>query len=234
MTNFDRIDFGRAVMRILSLIFTILAAAWVAPAAAATEEGWRLEKDSDGIQIYTRAVEGWSIREIRAVTRIPARLSSVVAVIHDVPATRELNDLVSKADVQNRESDTRYRVYMVIGMPWPLSDRDVLNQREIKQDKNTFSVTISDVAVQDVNPPRTGLVRMVRSRQQWVLTPGSDGHVAVELRILTDPNGPIPASIINTMAVGAPFKTLSKLRELTQRAEYANAKLPFIKEAAGS
>lgn len=220
-------------MRILSLIFTVLATAWVAQAAAATEDGWRLEKDNDGIQIYTRAVEGWSIREIRGVTRIPARLSSVVAVIDDVPATRELNDLVSRAEMQNRESDTRYRVYTVITMPWPLSKRDILNQREITQDKNTFAVTISDVAAQDVNPPRSGLVRM-DSRQQWVLTPGSDGQVAVELRILTDPNGPIPASIINAMAVGAPFKTLSKLRELTQRAEYANAKLPFIKEPTGS
>jgi hypothetical protein len=218
-------------MRRLVWVFTVFAIAWACPNAWSNGDGWQLEKDKDGIQVFTRAVEGWSVREFRGVTRIAARLSSLVAVIHDIPASRELTDVVSEAEIQHRESDTRYQVYSAMKMPWPIADRDILNQREITQDKNSLAVTITDVAIQDA-APRKGLIRIVNSRTQWTLAPTPEGSVLVEMRTLSDPGGPIPAPVINAMSVSTPLKTLSKLKEMVQRAEYAHAKLPFIEEAA--
>ncbi len=220
-------------MRILSLAFALLAATLVTTAWS-NDEPWKLEKDKDGIQVYTRAVDGWSIREIRGIVRLPARLSSAVAVVCDVAAAHELNDVIAAAEVRQRDSDTRYQVYSSMKMPWPINDREILNQREITQDESTLAVTVTDIAIEDQAPPKKGVVRIVKSRQQWIVTPGQDGQVTVEMRALTDPAGPIPAPIVNTMSVGAPFKTMSKLKELVQRPEYQRAKLPFIKDAAGA
>jgi len=121
----------------------VLAGMLVLPAFASAEDTWRLEKDKDGIQVYTRAVDGWSIREMRGVARIPGRLSCFVAVIDDIPAIHELNEMVSTSSIPHRDSDTQYQLYSTIKMPWPLSDRDVLNLRTIVQDGNTLAVTIT-------------------------------------------------------------------------------------------
>jgi hypothetical protein len=218
--------FADDVARLLMIVVLLLAS----PFARATEADWKLEKDADGIQIYTRAVDGWQIREMRGVTRVDARLASVVAVIHDVSALHELSDVVASSEIRKHESDTRYQVYSMMKMPWPVSNRDILNQRSIAQDPTTLVVTIVDTATEDQLPLKNDYVRILKSRQQWTLTPQAGGGVAVETRTLSDPNGPIPAALINSMAVSTPFKTLSKLKQMAQRPAYAQATLAFIKE----
>ena len=218
-------------MRICFYVLSFLVVALASPSGWSDGEVWRLEKDKDGIQVYTRAVEGWSIREFKGVTRIRAALSSLVAVIDDISASHELTDVVSEAQIEHRESDTRYQVYSAMKMPWPIADRDILNQREIVQDGNSLAVTITDVAIEDPSPHRKGLVHILKSHSQWLLVPTPDGSILVEMQTLSDPAG-IPASIINVMSVNTPFVTLSKLREMAQRAQYVHAKLPFIEDAA--
>ncbi len=213
---------------LLTLLFLVLSA----PFARAADDGWRLEKDEDGIQVYTRAVQGQKIREIRGTVRVQARLSAVAAVLTDVPATPQLSDAIGEAQVLQRQSASRYQVYQLLKMPWPLDNRDIVSQREIRQDAQTLAVTIADAATPEAIPPKAGIVRIQKSRQQWSLTPQADGSVLAEMRAMTDPAGPIPASVINSMSVGAPFKSLQKLRTLAQQPKYRDARLEFIKEPA--
>ena len=220
-------------VRLLRFCLTLLLAI-TGPVLAAGEE-WRLEKDQDGIQVSTRAVDGWSIREMRGTAQFHGRLASLVAVIDDVAASPELNEFVMKSSVERRDSDTRYQVYSLTKMPWPLADRDVLTQREIVQDETTLEVTITDAATKDAMPVKNGLVRMTKSRTRWTLTPTADGSVSIELRILSDPGGAIPTSLLNAMSVSAPFNMISRLKKMAQRPQYAQARFAFIKEvAAGS
>ncbi|MDR3417278.1 MAG: START domain-containing protein [Nevskia sp.] len=210
------------------VVASLLLVLWWA--AASADEAWRLEKDEDGIQIYSRAVDGWDIREIRGLTTFHGRLSSLVAVIDDPATGPALNKFVAESTVTQRDSDTRYRLYNLTRMPWPLSDRDVLNQREITQDTATHAVTIIDNATDGLLPPKNGLVRIVRSRQLWSFTPKGNGDVQVELRWLSDPNGPIPSTLINALSVSTPFHTIDRLRQIAQRPQYAQARLAFIAE----
>jgi hypothetical protein len=219
-------------MRLTKHILAIAATTLLATSVSAIAEEWHEEKDQDGIQVYTRAVEGWSMREMRGVATISARLSSLVAVIDDVPSLPKLNDSVATAEVKNRVSDTRYQIYSTMRVPWPLSNRDVLTQREITQDKTTLTVTITEAATQDVMPEREGYVRISRSQQKWILVPTPGGPVEVEVRTLSDPAGPIPSSLVNAASVSIPFKMIQKLRELAQQSRYVRATMPFIQEPA--
>lgn len=196
----------------------------------ADEDGWTLEKDEDGTQIHSRAVDGWEIREIRGRARFEGRLSSLVAVLEDGEAAPRLNEFVEHWAVLHRDSDTRYQVYAQTDMPWPLKDRDVVMQREISQDAETGVVTIKDNAVPDVEPEKKGLVRIVRSHQTWTLTPNADGTVSIELRMLSDPAGPIPSALINALSVGTPFKTIAELKALAQEPRYAEAQVAFVSD----
>jgi hypothetical protein len=224
ITRFCRLLLGAPGLAAL-LVAGVFASSLAWPAGE-----WRMEKDQDGIQIYSRQVEGWSIREFKGVTRIDARLSSVVAVINDIEASREMMQLPTDASIYDRESDTRYRWYSKVDMPWPMTDRDILNQREIVQGTGSGSVTITDTALKDVLPRKKGLIRLERSSQVWTLTPEAGGQITAEVRILSDPAGPIPVAFINAMSVDTPFGMLAKLKGIVKREKYAQAKLPFINE----
>src|SRR3546814_16582030 len=82
-------------------------------------------------------------------------------------------------------------------MPWPVSNRDIVNQREIRQDPVTKVVTIIDTALPDAEP-RKDYVRIVKSHQQWRLPPTADGQTTVQIQLLSDPGG-IPAALITAM-----------------------------------
>src|SRR3546814_17415502 len=82
---------------LLSLPFALLVAGVAASAIA--DDGWKLEKDADGIRIESRAAPGWSIHEMRGTARRDAPLAAVAAVLADVPAIPKLNDVVDQAEL---------------------------------------------------------------------------------------------------------------------------------------
>ncbi|MFT4046431.1 MAG: hypothetical protein QM661_06995 [Solimonas sp.] len=86
-------------------------------AAVATDAAWTLEKEADGIRIESRAVPGRSVHEIRGTARVPAPLPAVVAVLDDVSAIPQLNDMVAEARIVRRDSTTHYRLYAAMKMP---------------------------------------------------------------------------------------------------------------------
>jgi len=60
-----------------------------------------LQRDRNGIQVYTRAVEGSPYNEVRAVTVMEnLRLSALVALIEDDPACADWAD--GKVEIQNQ------------------------------------------------------------------------------------------------------------------------------------
>lgn len=196
---------------------------WAVDPAIADSE-WRVDRNKDGIRIESRTVTGWDIREIRGTTEYAGPISSLLGVINDASAAPRLNEIVSQSSITQRAADGSQQVYMVLDMPWPLTDRDALMLRETKVDPQTGAVTIIDNAAQDaMHPVKDGLIRIVRSRNQWQLSPKPDGTILIELRMLSDPAGKIPASVINSLSVDAPFKTLSQLRTIATEAKYAGA-----------
>lgn len=195
---------------------------------------WREEKQQDGIRIESRAVEGWEIREMRGTAMFDGRLDSLVAVITDPTAAPRLNELVESSKVVQRDSATRYQVYTLTKMPWPLKDRDVLMQRQIERDARTGAVTIADQAASGTVPEKDGLVRIVRASNRWTFTPTADGKVRIEFVMLSDPAGPIPSSLINSMSVSTPLKTIAQLIALARQSPYAEAESLFAAETAAA
>ena len=61
---------------------------------AAEETAWELRRDRDGIQVFTRAVEGSPYDAVMATTVVQnVRLASLVALIEDFEACTEWADM---------------------------------------------------------------------------------------------------------------------------------------------
>ena len=200
----------------------------------ADDNAWTLRKDEDGIQIFTRSVDGSKYDEVRATTQIKGRVSSVVALLQDPAYVPKLNDIISLVRLHEQLAADESMVYMQMEMPWPVSDRDILTHRRVVQDDDSKVVTITELATTDVLPQEKGFIRVVQSRQQWTLTPHADGTVDLDWITHTDPNGSLPSSLVNYLSVGVPHGSMTVLRDAIESGEFADAQLPYVVEPQAS
>ena len=71
---------------------------------------------------------------------------------------------------------------------------------------------------------------MIESVQQWTLLPNDHGGVDVTWITHTDPNGPLPAKMVNWLSVGPPHESISVLRAAIEGGEFSDAQMSYVVE----
>ena len=172
---------------------------------------WKLEKDASGIQVYTRDVSTSSIKEYKATALIKTSLQSLVNKIIDGEHLKEWNYKTTKSSLLEKKSDNEYLVYMYNDLPWPAKNRDHIS--ELKLDVISNSLTkISIKSVPEKIIEKKGVIRVVNFSGFWLLEQTKLG-VMVTQQMYGDPGGSLPAFIVNSMLVNAPFNTFKQLKE---------------------
>jgi len=218
------------------------AALWHGAVFAAPDEaGWQLHHIEEGsagnaaIQVFMHQ-RGDQVPAFRVETRLQARLSSLVAVLMDsehmpewVHRTRRVNRLVS-------ERPTEGVSQVIVGMPWPLLDREAIVAWQLSQDVQTGVVTLAGRSAPEMLPPDPGRVRMPSFESTWRLAPLGGGEVAVRFEGLGDPGGSLASPLLRVFVDAAvwqsPLYTVSALRAQVALPRYADAAWPFIREPA--
>lgn len=200
--------------------------------ASAAEIGWNLRKDKHDIQVYSRPYAGSQYDAIRATTIVRGRLSSIVALLEDPQYVPKLNKVISRVELQQRLAPHTTLLYLQMDLPWPVRDRDILTRRVISQNAKNNVVRVEDTATREILAEKDGFIRVTQSTQVWTLTPLEGGRVMVEWITHTDPNGSLPASVVNWLSVGVPFETLEMLRQMIEAGEFHDVQIGFINEPA--
>lgn len=190
-----------------------LAVAVLLGCGSLAAEGWQLRRESAEIKIYTRQSQGSALNAVRIETRLPGPIDRVADLLID-PAKRSLwDDMCATVEVLSRSqlSNTAYFHY---AMPWPVADRDVVLATDIRRDED--GLTINSVALSSDYPPQPGRVRVSEAWYLWRLTPVSATATDVVAEMYMDPAGPIPAWLLNRLALSQPAKTIERLRVVLQ------------------
>lgn len=198
---------GRAVRRLKCALLLCLA-----PLASA-DDAWRLEREADGIRVWTRAVEDSPHRAIRARTLMASPMDAIVAVLQDTEACREWAQFCAEAHVHETIGEEEALIYTRNDLPWPIADRDVVFHVRWIRDAATGTVEMSAVATEGEMARQQGRVRLTDARSHWTLRPLDQG-IEVTTEAHVDPGGPVPAWLTNRLLVDAPFRTLQRLRTL--------------------
>lgn len=190
---------------------------------------WREEQNKDGIRVATASREGSPYRAFRGEVVIDAGLNSLMAVLDDTDGfTRWMFNCKEARLIYKPSLLDRYQ-YLVNDFPWPAADREMLIRNRISQDPETRVVSVSLEAyaaeslpesVRGRLPAGKGLVRVEELAGHFVLTPLADSRTAVEFQLHLDPNGDLPAGIVNALIVENPYETLKGLRELATLPKY--------------
>ena len=184
--------------------------------AFADETAWELKKDAEGIQVYTRKVEGSPIKEFKGIMVAKIPLDRVIAVFEDTPSACEwMHNCEEFKQLEEKSPDERI-FYLHQKLQWPVSDRDVVTYRIRKQDPQTKAVSYTFSEVPGLYPLQKDRVRMLFIRTLWRFTPREDGKVEVYYQVHLDPGGKIPKWVVNQLSVDVPFYTLERFRKFLQ------------------
>jgi len=175
-------------------------------------QDWTLEKDKEGIQIFTRKIEDYAIKEYKAITTLKTTIAKLTNLLKD---HENLKAWFVKCPVSKRlkkVSENEYYVYFLNDAPWPVSDRDNITKMTFELlDNGTQLIHLKGVP--DYLPEKSGIVRLPRMQAKWMFEPAANGMVKITQQVLADLGGNIPGWLVNFAIVEAPFETLYNLRK---------------------
>ena len=215
----------------MKLIFLIALSTYITPLTAENDSNiWKLKHDKNGVYVYSRKKEGSKHVVVRGETQVSASLNQLAALLRDPDACSEWADMCEKAFVHTRLSKYESYVYTYKNVPWPIANRDTLTHIVWSQDPQTKVVTMKGHALSGVLEEQKGALRITDANAVWKFKPLEHKRVEITVTAYVDPSGRSPAWLTNKIFEKSLYKTLKKIRRLSEKGRYKNAKVEFIDE----
>ena len=212
---------------VLALSICLMGSLQVQAQVEGIDYDWKLKTDKSGIKVFTSNVPGSAFRATLATMTVDAFPASIVALIMDLENCKKWIKSCKKARVLEDISATENYVYSVTSVPFPMKSRDMIGHVVWEVNSQTGKVTATGRAIPDRLELKKGLIRIEHADSNWHFTPLADGKTLVENYTHVDPNGPVPAFLVNLLLVGTPYNTFKGLRQRLKEGHYDNANLPF-------
>ena len=181
------------------------------------QNDWELVKQGNGVQVYTRQVEGSSLKEFRAIMYVDATVESAVALFEDTDNFCNWFDSCGEARTVRQIAPNQWVNYFVSEQPIGVSDRDMYIQVTVQKDDGDGSVTASMVGVPTFGPVQSGRVRVQQLRGFWRFAPQDDGRLLVIYQVHSEPGGSIPSWVANLAVTDGPLATLTNMKSQFSR-----------------
>ena len=202
-------------------------------AANAVDDDWRPVFEKDDIAVYARVHPDTDVREYKAEAILDEDISSVSAVLDNIPAAVEWFPFCRFAGLIDETDDGRKIIVNVADLPWPFQDRyAVFSSRKSgsavsKQIVINFQID-EDSLARKVDPlvDTDGMVRVSFMKGQWTLTMLDRNKTEVVYTVCADAGGSIPGWLITTFFDSTPYKTLENLKQYVKKCNAQRSDMP--------
>ena len=177
------------------------------------EGDWKLEKDKEGIKVYTRKAVGSTIKDSRAEMQLTADPEVIFKAISDATNHVKWMDRCAASKILEQTSSSEYIVYYEADAPWPVSDRDLIARWNIERKKDG-SIILKSKGIPEHLPEKDGFIRVPEISTQWEIHPAENGKVNLVYYNHASAGGSIPDWLANSTATDSPFVTFKNLREM--------------------
>jgi hypothetical protein len=204
-----------ATRQTLTAIACGLLAVITAPAAMCEEALWELLQQDKDINIYSRPVDGSSYNEVKATVLINAPLTHVSTFLGDGNGCAKWRTKCKSSEVIKLVSEHERYLYMVLDLPWPATDRDVVLHSTTTIDAQVKTATVNLQSSSSHYPPS----KFVRAETSGQIVIRAVGEKQVEFTYImhTELGGSLPVGIVNSELADGAFADLSLLRQLAER-----------------
>ena len=189
------------------------------------QEDWKLQKNKDGIQVYSAEVPDSKIRAIKVVANYEASPGEIADIVMDINTSTEWVSHLKSCYVIKRVSQNELYYYGEVKLPWPALNRDFVAHLTRNENMETRTITIDGPAVAGLVPEKKGTVRINNSLGTWIIAPLDSSQAKVEYVLHVDPAGSLPSWLVNMFSSETPMQIFENLRrELKQSAVVFNGK----------
>lgn len=196
--------------KLSTLFFTLM----VLFSGLSAQEKWELQKDKDGIKVYTKKSESSEskLKASKAEMIVNHKPERVLEIINDIPRYTEWNPKTTLAKVLKKNNANDFYYYSVVKAPM-VSNRDLVVHVQIKKKSDTYTV-VDMVGVPDFIPEESGLVRMPEYKGVYHIKVLPNGKTEVMLEYMANPGGKLPDWLVNSASVDVPFEIFTNLRKM--------------------
>lgn len=161
-------------------------------------DGWELLSSDHGIQTFSRDVQDSRYKATRHVTELNASLPQVLAALGDGTTCVPWLKLCKSIKIIERVNQREFLAYVVLNMPWPVSNRDLVFRSIRIGEPEDEVVEVRQLAEPDAYPPGK-LVRMI-SENVYNMELLPDRKVRLTWTLHTNPGGGLSAKLVNSRA----------------------------------
>ena len=191
--------------------------------SVSAQDDWKLQKDKDGIKVYSATYPDSKIRAIKVVANYEASPEEIADLVMDINTATEWVSHLKSSSLVKRVSQNELYYYAEVSLPWPVANRDFVAHLTRYENVQTKAITIEGPAVAGFVPEKKGTVRINNSDGKWIITPLDNNQVRVEYSLHVDPAGSIPSWLVNMFSGETPMQIFENLRMELKRGSQRNA-----------
>ncbi|MDH5655609.1 MAG: START domain-containing protein [Spirochaetia bacterium] len=199
------------IFKAFILIFAFLAVSQIYP--------WNLKKDSNGVKVFTRKVQGFSIEEYRGEVEIQGSLEGLIKLVQDMPACSQWIEYCKEGKLIKKESNFISYTYTETSLPWPMDNRDAVVKNILTLYPGGKGAKIDFTSSPNYIPPVSGIRRIQKIKGFWEFSKLENGNFKVTYQVLSDPEN-IPAWMVNMGIVDQPYITLKNMKTFIKKDKY--------------
>ena len=193
---------------------------------------WQLSESENNIKVFTLDIKQSNFEAFKAVATLNTSIESIFAVIAD-PSSCPLwvdNCLESYSITSENPGENDFNNhfgYALNHLPWPFKDRDLIVKITISNDPNTKEIRITMRSHEQKASKNKKAVHIINSETQYILRPLQQEKTELVWIQHTDPNGTLPAWLVNSMIISLPLKSIQALEKTANLEKYQNAIIEY-------
>lgn len=193
-------------------------------------QDWEFQKEVEGIKAYNRPVSDSKFKEYRIEAEIEGSLESMVAVLQDMDVYLDIFQDHKEASLINTDGETHFEIFIHTKTPFPVKDRLSYSQTDYSYDSANSTVTL-DIACLDndyLNAQEHKGILITDCKGSWVIKDLKNGKLEIIHQFYANPEGMVPAWLINKRTVDSPIKSIKIIRKFIKEPKYQNRTFDFI------
>ncbi len=184
------------------------------PHISFAESPWVLEKEKNGIKVWTRKPDNATLKEYKAITTMQISVDKLVAFFRDYKNYDQWMYKVEPGSVKliKRNNENDFFIRMVVSAPL-IKGRESITRFIFNKPDSKGAVLITLDAAPDLLPLNDLYVRIPKMKAYWKFTPLANGTTEITQQALSSIGGNFPESIANLGIVDAPYTMMIRLKE---------------------
>lgn len=222
------IDGSLARQVVWLVLWIVLFSGYTLPAQSADQNleadiPWQLVEDESGIKVYLGPWPGSDFVAFKSETVFDVPMENMLAMINDIDGYKEWMPDCEQSEMLSEIDDTTFIYYVAINLPWPLEDRDWVNQLKITKNSPAGNTLVTYSAYPGFLPEKKGTIRITRHYALWVLTPLANNWVQSIWYGHSEPGGWIPPWFVKQTIADMILETTLNMRDQVKQEKYRSS-----------